>query len=565
MPKWEAVKYRVAATPLLGPLALRVNNRLRGASTPPRPTGEGGLVRHDPVPPMQPFPAARYVFAVGAIPRRYGGRTASILSKTKAFADAGVESEILTMNYSGELRDVETEIRERGALAEGVKVTNLHEILGGPAADGPFVEHPVDVAGLTWEAEASERVYRYYENGVYVMFRRYDREGRLLIEDHFNANRGRTIRHDFAQDGRIRRTTYYDLHYNRPRQEVYLRSDGTPYMNRWLVVNPGDLSTAVERVTLFDPQGQITRVLHSYDEVVQEYLDRVVADDRVFLHVESRLTDKETLPWRRPNVKQVYVLHNPHLLAPYNVVDRIRPSYAPLLAARKTVAATVFLTERQRADAEAVYGRTTSWKVIPHAAEVATDLGIVRDPNLVVMMARLDQQKQLNHAIEAFVHVVRAVPKARLEIWGRGTDEKELAALIARKDLGGSVFLKGYTSNPNRVYQQAAMALVTSKYEGFGLVILESLTNGCPVVSYDLKYGPSDILTDGVNGYLVRANSIKGLAQRTVSILESPELQRRLAAGTIGAADRFSKEAFLARWSALYNELDAEGWGQGGA
>lgn len=512
---------------------------------------------------MQPFPEARYVFAVGAIPRRYGGRTASILAKTKLFAEAGVASEILTMNYSGELRDVEAEIRERGALADGVKVTNLHEILGGPAHSGDPVDHPVDVEGLTWEKSRTEPVYRYYEDGVYRMFRRYDKAGHLLVEDHFNPHRARTLRHDFAADGRIRRTTYYDLHFNRPRQEVYFRADGTPYMNRWLIVNPSDLSTSVERVTLFDEQGAITRVMRSYEQVVQEYLDRVVGDDHVFMHVESRLTDKETLPWRRPNVKQVYVLHNPHIMAPYTQPTKLRPAYAPLLKARNEVAATVFLTEAQRADAEAVFGVTPSWKVIPHAArEVREHDEITHDPNLVVMLARLDQQKQLPHAIKAFAHVLRSVPDARLEIWGRGPDEKDLVALIADLGVGDHVFLKGYTDDPDKVYRRAALTLVTSKYEGFGLVILESLMNGTPVVSYDLRYGPSDIITDGVNGFLVSPGSIRGLTDRIVSILKDPQLRARLSAGTQGIGAKFDAESFVARWSALYNELDAQGWSE---
>lgn len=546
-----------------GPVLRRVRAAVRGTPEPaPAPKAAPRVVRHDPVPEPQAFPDARYVFAVGAIPRNYGGRTASILTKTKLMSDAGVKSEILTMNYSAELADVTELLRERGVLGDLVSVVNLHEVLAGagdPTAEP--IEHPVEIEGLVWEKMRNEPVYRYYADGVYQLFRRYDRHGRLLLEDHFNPNRGRTRRDEYTADGRLRRTTYFDLHYNRPRQEVYFRPDGTPYMNRWLLVNPSDLSLEVERVTLFDEAGAITRVMHTYDDVVREYLDRVVGDDHVFLTIESRASDKETLPWRRPNVKQVYVLHNPHIRAPFTDPTLIRPIYRPLLEARDQVAATVFLTEAQRADAEAVFGVTPSWKVIPHPARPTTDAGVTRDPKLAVMLARLDQQKQLNHAIRAFAHVVARVPDARLEIWGQGAEQKALAGLIKELGLGASVKLMGYTRNPDEVYQRAAVTLVTSKYEGFGLVILESLLNGCPVVSYDLSYGPSDILTNDVNGYLVPPGGIKRLAAKVADVLSDPALQARLSAGTQDVRERFSPDVFLARWAALFNELDARGWG----
>lgn len=544
-----------------GPLIQRARAAKR-ESAPVVTVSSPRVVRRDPVPYPQPFPEARYVFAVGAIPRDYGGRTASILTKTKLFSDVGVRSEILTMNFSAEVGDITEQLRERGVLGDLVSVVNLHEILAG--ADDVLmgtVEHPVDVDGLAWEKETDQPVYRYYEDGVYRMFRRYDRHGRLLLEDHFNPNRGRTRRDEFASDGRIRRTTFFDLHYNRPRQEVYFRPTGKAYMSRWLVVNPSDLTVKVERVTLFDEDGAITRVMDSYDEVVREYLDRVVGDDRVFLTIESRATDKETLPWFRPNVKQVYVLHNPHIGAPYTDPSLIRPIYRPLLEAREQVAATVFLTEAQRADAETIYGETASWKVIPHPARPTTDAGVTRDSKLAVMLARLDQQKQLNHAIRAFGHVVARVPDARLEIWGQGTERKALAELIIELGLQKSVKLMGYTQSPDEVYQRAAVTLVTSKYEGFGLVILESLLNGCPVVSYDLNYGPSDILTHDVNGYLIPRGGIKRLAAKVADILEDPGLQARLSAGTAGVREEFSTDVFLARWASLFNELDATGWG----
>ena len=542
-------------------LLLRWTGRARRLTNAAAPRTQ--TLRVDPVPTMQPFPKARYVFAVGAIPRRYAGRTASVLAKTKLFSEmAGVECEILTMNYSSEVDDVTNELRKRGALGDGVKVINLHDFFGGDVAyPGEPVVHPVEEPGMASIKDRDEAVYRYFEDGVYRLYKRFDYEGRLIVRDWFNENRGRTRRDEFTRAGLIRRTTYFDLHYNKPRQEVYFRADGTPYMNRWLVVNPTDLSTDVERITLFDRDGKPTTVIRNNVELIQSYLDRLVGDDRVFLTVESRRTDAETLSFKRPNVKQIYVLHNPHILSPFTNPHRIRPMYQPLLDRHAEVGATVFLTNAQRADAEAHYGRQDNFAVIPHPAQSVTlDPAITRNPKLVVMLARLDQQKQIDHAIDAFAHVLKQVPDARLEIYGRGPEAGALQERINRLGIAKSVKLAGYTTDPGATYQKAAFSLLTSRFEGFGLVLLESLMHGCPVVSYDLKYGPADIITDQTNGFLVPFGDRGALARRIVQLLNDQALQARMSSAAVGVAGQFSPDVFLARWSALFNKLDAQGW-----
>ena len=519
-------------------------------------------LRIDPLPEPQPFPAARYIFAVGAIPRRYAGRTASVLVKAKAFAErAGVPCEILTMNLSAELEDITREIELRGALGAGVKIENLYDHFMRGALSSEPVIHPVEEAGMGAIKDPDAQVFRYYRNGVYRLYKRFDNEGRLLIRDSFNENRGRTRRDDFGPDGRIRRTTYYDLHYNRPRQEVYFRPDGTAFMNKWLVVNPADMSTSVERVTLFDEEERPSKVLTSHIELIHEYLDRVIGDDHVFLTIESRRTDPEVLGYRRPNVKRISVLHNPHTMPPFTNVRRIRPTYQPVLEHHADADAIVFLTAAQRGDAEAKYGAQANFAVIPHPVQLpAMDVTQPRDPNLVVMLARLDPQKQLDHAIRAFKKTLIGAPTARLEIYGRGPDETSLRELIRTLHLEDSVELKGYTTDPAAVYRRASACLLTSQYEGFGLVLLEAIANGCPVVSYDISYGPADIVEDGVTGYLVPQGDLSAVASALIRIVQDSGLRDRLSASCRASAERFTEDAFLARWAYLFNQLDAQGW-----
>ena len=213
-----------------------------------------------------------------------------------------------------------------------------------------------------------------------------------------------------------------DLHYNKPRQEIFFRADGTPYMNKWLRVDPVSRTSSVERITMLDAQGAPYEVLLSNVELIQSYLDRLIGDDHTFLSVESRRSDGETLTYLRPNVKHVYVLHNPHIAPPFDDLSNVRASYKPMLDARDEHAAVVFLTNAQRADAEAVYGEHDNFFVIPHPvrAGAARVPSRTATPTSSSMLARLDAQKRIPHAIASFAHVVKARPQSRLEIYGPG-------------------------------------------------------------------------------------------------------------------------------------------------
>jgi poly(glycerol-phosphate) alpha-glucosyltransferase len=510
------------------------------------------------------MPPGRYLFVVGTVPPNFGGRTTSLLTKCRLLKEVcGVSSTIVTLNYSSELADVAGDLRRRGLLVDGVTIVNLHDYFERDARPtSEVVRHGIDEPGLEQVRDPDQEGYRYFENGVQRLYKRFDDLGRLLVREWFDENQARTRRDEFGANGLVRRTIHLDLRHHLPRQEVFYRSDGTPCMTKRLVVDPGARRARVDQVTLLDREGRPVEVLGSNAALKQHYLDTLIGDDHTFLSVESRRSDQETLTYRRPHVKQIYVLHNPHLVPPGDDPSAIRPAYQPVFDRRNAVDAVVFLTNAQRADAEAAFGQRKGFRVIPHPIRSTEEVPFEdRDPNLVVMLARLDQQKQIGDAITAFAQVVQEVPTARLEIYGHGPDQAKLRRQIDRLELGGSVTLTGYTQDPDAVYQRAALSMLTSRFEGFGLVLLESLSNGCPVVSYDVKYGPSDIIADGVNGYLVAPGATSQLAARVVQVLRDEPLRRRLSERGTRLSATFSQEAFVARWSQLFRDLDAEGWG----
>ena len=376
------------------------------------------------------------------------------------------------------------------------------------------------------------------------------------MRDWFNPNRGRTLREEFRPNGTLRRRVHMDLHHNLPRQEIHYRADQTPAFNIWWTVDPDTLLLEVDRVTRFDDQGRPASVQHSLDEINHLCLDRLIGDSPAFVTSEDRLVDRYLIGYDNPRAKRLFVIHNAHLKEPYTDLQAVRPTFRPVFEARKKVDAVVFLTATQRGEAEVRYGRTPTFRVVPHAARPAEPVeGVERDPNLVIMMARLDTQKQVDHAIAAFARVHEKLPQARLEIYGTGPDQGQLRQLIADRGLRKVVTLKGFTTEPGLAYQRASLCLMTSRFEGAPLTLLEAMSYGCPVISYDLRYGPADVIADGVNGFLVPYGDRQAMADRIVAVLPDRQLLARAGAAAIARAADFDQEAFAARWAALLNEL----------
>ena len=505
------------------------------------------------------LPDARYVFLVDVLPRNHAGRSASILTKTRLFWErTGCRSTIVTAYDSSQLDDISHDLRARGLLAEGVTAASLHDYFPDDTRldDGDH-HRPFEEPGMTWTWDEAAGQYHFFEHGAHRLSKRIDYAGRPIVVDWFNDARNRTRSDEYWPNGVQRRTVFFDLFYGVARQELLHRRDGSVRLCIWWAVDPVTKVRSPERVTTFDHDGRPLRVLESYHEIIHASLDGLIGDEPAFLTCEARRVDEWVLDYRRPNVRQIHVLHNAHIRPPYDDIHQIRPIYTPLLTS-PNVDATVFLTNRQKQEAEAHFGRNPRYHVIPHSVPPAeVDAEVERDPNLVVMMARLDQQKQLDHAIDAFARVARVVPAARLEIYGRGVLEGALRAQIRRLGLSDRVRLAGFTTDPAGVYRRAGPSVWTSKDGGCGLVLVESLQYGCPVVSYDLAYGPADIVQNGVNGLLVPAGDTHRLAKAVTGLLRDPVRLAAMAAAAPPSVGRVSEAAFVGRWGRLGTSLGA--------
>lgn len=218
--------------------------------------------------------------------------------------------------------------------------------------------------------------------------------------------------------------------------------------------------------------------------------------------------------------------------------------------------ALVALTDADRDRWARRLARTSTRLVtIPNAPTFAVGDPAPLSSPIVIAAGRLTEQKAFDRLIDAFLPVARAHLDWQLHIYGRGKKEAELETQIHRLELGQQVRLMGYTDQLEARMAGASVYAMSSRYEGFPMVLLEAMTAGVPPVSVDCPEGPRQLIRDGENGLLVGRGDVAGLTAGMLRLVGDPGLRRRLGAGALETARGYTIDAVTDRWEALFDEL----------
>ncbi len=169
----------------------------------------------------------------------------------------------------------------------------------------------------------------------------------------------------------------------------------------------------------------------------------------------------------------------------------------------------------------------------------------------VLCVGRLEEQKAFDVAIKAFSLFHDANPDFRLKIVGQGSLEKPLKNLVESLNLASVVDFEGFQTDVAEFYQGAACTLLTSRFEGFPNVLLESIGVGTPVVAVDCPSGPSEIVVNGLNGALVQGYSEKEIANQLESVCgrrwEKSQLRKSI--------EKFHLNNVLSQYQLMFEEV----------
>ena len=169
----------------------------------------------------------------------------------------------------------------------------------------------------------------------------------------------------------------------------------------------------------------------------------------------------------------------------------------------------------------------------------------------IICVGRLAPQKRFDRMINAFALIADKYPEWQLDIYGNGELHEELQRQIARLSLLERVHIYPPTSDIYTEYQRSRFFVLSSDFEGFGLVIVEAMSCGIPVVSTDCPYGPSEIIEDGKTGLLAKMDT-NDLAEKMEWMITHEEERTAMGIAARQAAARYRKEIIMPQWEQAY-------------
>lgn len=179
---------------------------------------------------------------------------------------------------------------------------------------------------------------------------------------------------------------------------------------------------------------------------------------------------------------------------------------------------------------------------------------------VAIAAGRLDGTKGFDLLIDAWSRVAARHPDWELRIFGQGSRQQDLERQIDDLGLQGKVRLMGFTTELEKELAASSVFVLSSRAEGYPMVLLEAMGRGLPLVSTDCPAGgPRDIIDEGVNGFLVPNKDVDGLADGIIRMLDlDDESRRRMGKAALEKAAEGSQERVAEKWADLLSELEQQ-------
>lgn len=311
-------------------------------------------------------------------------------------------------------------------------------------------------------------------------------------------------------------------------------------------------------------------VVHQFatiDRLFEFFLNQINGEGgNTFILDRSLLADDALTRLQKPAYTVMH-LHNSQAGDAQNPLHSIlNNNYEYALNNINNYSAIVSATQRQTNDVIKRFKPKAKMYTIPVGIVPDKTLNAPRIPEKqrtfgkVVAVARVAPEKRLDHLVRAINIVHKEVPEVTLDIYGyydptnKYEARRKVEKLTKEFGLEGVVNLKGYTNEVASVYDDAQIFGLTSIMEGFDLAIMEAISHGVVGVTYDVNYGPNDIIQDGKNGYVVGFNDYHAIADRMIKLFKDPKLMQQMSDGAYDSAERYSTKNVWNDWEALLKD-----------
>nr|WP_252723167.1 glycosyltransferase [Tamlana agarivorans] len=177
----------------------------------------------------------------------------------------------------------------------------------------------------------------------------------------------------------------------------------------------------------------------------------------------------------------------------------------------------------------------------------------VDNSKIAIAVGRHSHEKRYDKLIAIWTKVVEKYPDWVLKIYGEHSDIIDLQSIINRFNLQENIQLYDPINEIEEIYSQANMFLITSESESFGLVIIEAMAFGIPVIGYGSTSGTETLIEDAKTGFLVKKDDAKGYVEKIIALIESPKLGREIGGHAKKSLQKFDLNNIMSLWNKLFN------------
>lgn len=188
---------------------------------------------------------------------------------------------------------------------------------------------------------------------------------------------------------------------------------------------------------------------------------------------------------------------------------------------------------------------------LPFLSEKKSEL----NNKIVLAVGRQSYQKGYDRLLKSWQLVNKKHPDWKLKIYGKFDEQLNLKANSKNLGISGSVTFYKPVKNIEDKYNEASIYVMPSRFEGFGMVLIEAMSYGIPCVSFNCPYGPSDIISSNKDGILVENGNIEAFAESIIHLIENEDLRHNMGEKAKIKATHFLPEKIMAKWDDLFKSL----------
>jgi Glycosyltransferase len=493
-----------------------------------------------------------------------GGMTTAVINRSNMFAEAGHRCRVVTLDFGTGPASQTGSDEVRNRLDSSVEVLNpfaaarqFNTVEHGAVPDPALLAVHEEGRGVQADEFDTKHYARYFfPDGNYEKYKKWTPDhSRLVSVDYFNQDKIIYRREEFDDRGILHREVGFVN--GQKNRERYLTADGFCYLVRWYDPETGK----GQSVYLFNRgREEVVRYPSCASwrmAWLQDLLDACPA--RPLVLADGRFVMPQLFKLDAKSRTILAVMHSNHYAkAPFAPGSPIKDFYAEYLDRINEVDGVVALTRGQAQDVDRETGHTGKVHAIPNAISPRPALPSVSVPGRVGMFGRIIRSKGHLEAIRAWPEILRHSPDAELHIFGSAPTVNdpylgEVEASISDLGLSRSVKLRGYTHDVATEMAACSVTLLPSTTEGMPFAVVESMLAETPVIAYNCNYGPRDLITDEVDGYLVPVADRQALAARVCGLLDDIEMSRMMGrTGRKKLVNEYSQTRTLARWENLF-------------